>query len=960
EVFQDTITVLREPEISLDPIEDSCGSVSILPSATVDNNLANTLSYTWDFGPAASPPSSNQLNPGPVSFPVGPHAISLTATNECGSSTESVSFTLYDEVPVSIGPDDSLCVGDPLICYQENPPGGSWFINGISNPDGCVDPVTPGTFEVIYSLDTILTVGNNLLCRFSDTALVLVNTPPAVDAGNYLPICLGDTLFLSQGNPSGGSYFLNGNPVDSAFSPSTSGFFQLDYLYADSLGCENSDQVTVEVRALPQVEAGPPQDLCLANQVVNIAAGANPTGGMWSGPGIVNANTGDFNPSIPGIGSHEVFYDYQDPLTGCSNRDTLTVNISQPQVPTVMADTSLCRNGPAITLMAIPNSSGTWTGPAGFIGPATFDPLNATPGPNELIYTLFAGSTCEASDTLLIKVNDSLPVNPGTLPGSVCIDADTVMLSGFTPLGGTWSGNGIVQGAGLLLPSAAGVGSSLLIYEVVSDSGCVSQGVRSFTVNPLPLVEAGPDLVICNSGGPQQLTGFSPTGAGGTWSGTGISPTGLFDPVLSDTGSFVLTYTFIDANSCENFDTLTVQVIEPDSVSAGSDTTVCVDGLSFINPGVVPALGVWIGTGVNPNTGEFTPSIAGPGLHELIYTVAGGTTCEQRDTVLIRVLALPVVDAGGDLEACVGDLPILLSGGQPTVGGIGSWQGLRVTQQGNDFVFTPDSVGSFTLIYRFQDDSSCVNIDSMTFTVHPLPIITPGPDTTYCITGGLQNLPVFTPGAAIPSGPGVIPSGLFDPVLAGIGTHTLYLDFSDGNGCSNRDSFLVTVIEPVPVDAGPDDSVCLNAGPITLGSFFPLPPAGTWTGTGITDPIQGIFDPAQAGVGVFTLSYCTGTGSCLVCDSLDMTVLPLPNVQALPDSMCITEPPLLLTGGLAYGLPAAGMWGGTGVNSLGGNDYSFGPQPVGMYPISFTFTDSLGCSNTANTTVEVNPQPISG
>ncbi|HRD54195.1 MAG TPA: hypothetical protein PKY96_16270, partial [Flavobacteriales bacterium] len=124
------------------------------------------------------------------------------------------------------------------------------------------------------------------------------------------------------------------------------------------------------------------------------------------------------------------------------------------------------------------------------------------------------------------------------------------------PAGGAWSGNGVSGPPWEFDPAAVVPGStSTLTYTFTNANGCVSTATTTATVNALPNVNAGPDVVLCDQPIPYQLSG-SP--AGGTWSGTtiAVTPGGVITP--NGVASDVLTYAFTDANGCSNSDQVAV------------------------------------------------------------------------------------------------------------------------------------------------------------------------------------------------------------------------------------------------------------------------------------------------------------------------------------------------------------------------------------------------------------------
>ena len=67
---------------------------------------------------------------------------------------------------------------------------------------------------------------------------------------------------------------------------------------------------------------------------------------------------------------------------------------------------------------------------------------------------------------------------------SLCIDAGSVALSGGSPTGGTYSGNGVAGNS--FTPSNAGVGTHSITYSYIDANGCSSSATKNIVVNPLP------------------------------------------------------------------------------------------------------------------------------------------------------------------------------------------------------------------------------------------------------------------------------------------------------------------------------------------------------------------------------------------------------------------------------------------------------------------------------------------
>lgn len=117
-----------------------------------------------------------------------------------------------------------------------------------------------------------------------------------------------------------------------------------------------------------------------------------------------------------------------------------------------------------------------------------------------------------------------------------------------------------------------GIGSPLTVSPLTTTtyhaqaldvlSGTWSAGCCSITVNvnALPVMTCPGDFSVTIDTAAFTLSGATPPG--GSYSGDGVSG-GMFDPAVANLGPHVITYTYIDANTCTNTCTFTITVTEP-------------------------------------------------------------------------------------------------------------------------------------------------------------------------------------------------------------------------------------------------------------------------------------------------------------------------------------------------------------------------------------------------------------
>ncbi|MGB1018606.1 MAG: PKD domain-containing protein, partial [Chitinophagales bacterium] len=512
-----------------------------------------------------------------------------------------------------------------------------------------------------------------------------------------------------------------------------------------------------------------------------------------------------------------------------------------------------------------------------------------------------------------------------------------------------WSPTTGLSNSNISNPKASPNTTTTYTLTVTDINGCENTETITITVNPLPNVNAGNDLNLCNSGGTitETLAGYSPnTGGTGVWTGIGVSTSGVYTP--NTIGTFVLTYTFTDIYSCLNSDSISVSVINPTISEAGIDFSTCLnsDSIHLTTQQLpTPSGGYWYGNGVNNN--NFVPANAGVGNHILYYS-AGTGTCLSIDSITVSVNALPIISITNDSNICIKDsITLNVSGG-------------------NEYVWTPDinisndsssNIIAFpnittTYVVMATDMNTCVNFDSVQITVNQLPIVEAGSDLTVCnqpINDTLIGFSPTTGGTGIWTGNNVSNDGIFTP--NGIGNFTLTYTFTDLNTCVDNDTMQVSVIDPALVNAGSDFSVCISEDSINLFSNQnPSPLGGIWSGNGVSNPT---FNPSVLSAGNHEIFYSSGSGTCLVIDTIIVTVDPLPTIiVSTATEICIGDSvQISANGGLEY------YWSPTtNINNVSISNPIVFPNISTNYVV--TVTDLNLCINTDSVFVKVNALPI--
>ncbi|HOM04937.1 MAG TPA: T9SS type A sorting domain-containing protein, partial [Candidatus Kapabacteria bacterium] len=400
--------------------------------------------------------------------------------------------------------------------------------------------------------------------------------------------------------------------------------------------------------------------------------------------------------------------------------------------------------------------------------------------------------------TVSININEAPEV---TCPNSfdVCVDAGLInlnQLQGATPAGGVYFGEGVDEN-GYFDPADAGVGTHTIIYAYQNPAtGCDNYCEFEITVNPLPVVTAPNDIFVCADAPQFTLSGGLPQG--GSYYLNGVAVT-TFNPSNVNPGVYEIEYRFTDDNGCTNSDYFTITVNPLPEITV-EDFEVCASAPSFELNIATPTGGTYSGTGVSNNT--FNPSVAGLGNHVITYVYTDANGCTNSAEFTITVVPTPVVTVPDDMIVCIDANPVTLSGATP-VGGIYSGNGVV------NGVFYPAQAGAGNHIITYTYQSvGCTVSGTFTISVKPLPEITIPSYEPVCVLDNPIDLTASPAGGTF-TGNGVA-NGMFNPSVAGVGTHTITYTYTDQFGCTNFAEFEIIVTPATVITQHPEDVQVLS------------------------------------------------------------------------------------------------------------------------------------------------------
>ena len=900
--------------------------------------------YTWS--PSANLSASTGATVTATPIAVGTFTFTVVGTTVPGctaSTTVALGVNGLPSVTAS-AIDYTICVGQSTTLNSIGAVNYTWSPNtGLSASSGSSVIANP-TITTTYTV----TGTSGLNCNDDDTVVVNVLPLPTVNSNPANPdICIGESISITlngavnyQWSPSTGLNVTNGPTVTA--NPTVTTTYTVTVTGAN--GCTTTKSVTVVVHQLPNLNVNPnPVVLCLNTpQNITVTGASTYT---WSPNSGISASTGNIVSASPT--SNITYTIVGTTVFGCMDSTTVPVSVNVNTVAT-SPDYDLCL-GESTTMTANNGNTYQWTPNSGLSsntgGTVTANPTITT------TYTATAITTsgCQTTDTVLIVVHP-IP-NVGLVPGSVIQCAGTTIVlnaSGATTY--SWSPNNSLSAS-----TGATVNANPFInttYTVIGTdlNGCKDSAFSQITVYPLPPIDAGIDINVCHTPITVTLTGFTPQG--GTWNGPGITDpiNAVFDPMVAGLGTFTVFYDVINANGCTNLDSIHITVTPTSWPIAGPGDTACFFSPLLVLTGNSPVGGYWSGFGiVNNLSGTFNPTLAGPGLHPVFYSIGSGQ-CTTSDTTFVLVQPAPNLLTNPVFpQLCIGSSVQITASGASTY----SWSPSTNITSTTGAVVTVNP--TITTQYTLTGTSAlgCTNSMPVTVVVNPLPIVDAGINQNVCLYATPFNMFGFNPVGGFWTGTGVTNGfqGTFDPNVSGVGQFMINYSVTNTNGCTNDDSLQVTVIQPQIGIVGPDDTTCVNAPAFNLTGFSPA--GGTWSGQGITNPGLGTFNPALATVGNHILVYSPAPTQCFYKDSLVMTVLPTPNLTLIAGSTSICQGQttnIVASGGLTYTWSPA-----TGLDVTTGSSVNASPVTTTTYTV--TTTNLSGCIINSTIVITINPIP---
>jgi PKD-like domain/Secretion system C-terminal sorting domain/Ser-Thr-rich glycosyl-phosphatidyl-inositol-anchored membrane family len=315
-----SVTVFVTPA----PIITTSGDATICAGSSTNLSASGASSYVWS--PASS--LSNSTISNPIATPTNTTTYTVIGTVGLCSSTSYLTVST-STISVSASGNATICSGNSAPLNASGASTYNWSPSTGLSSTTIANPTANPTSTTTYTV-----IGSNGVCSASAQVTVTVNSLPTTPVAivGSASICAGSSQVYSVANDPNISTYLwvlpsgwIGTSTTNSITVTTNGNGgTISIATQNNCGVSGFQTLAVNIVSPPTVTFAPLTNVCdNANQF--ILAGGSPSGGAYSGTGVIGGVI--FSPAASGIGTFTITYTYTDASTTCSNTATQTQQV---------------------------------------------------------------------------------------------------------------------------------------------------------------------------------------------------------------------------------------------------------------------------------------------------------------------------------------------------------------------------------------------------------------------------------------------------------------------------------------------------------------------------------------------------------------------------------------------------------------------------------------------------------
>ncbi len=956
------------------------------------NNSTAGGTYTWNFGPNATPSTSTAFTPPAVNFTTpGSQQVTLVVSVLGCVSSDTV---LIDVLPMPVPSFTAVPLTgcSPLSVTLTNTttvaPGDvyTWDL-GNGNTSSAQNP--PGQTYIAVGNDSLymieLVVTNSSGCADSISTTVTVHPMPVADiVPSVLSGCEDLLVNFTNNSTAGGTYSWNFGPnatpsTSTAFTPPAVNFTtpgsQQVTLEVNVLGCVNSDTVLIDVlpTPVPSFTAVPstgcsPLSVTLTNTTTvdpgdiyawdlgngNTSSAQNPPGQTY----IAVANDSTYTIGLVVTNS-----------SGCADSVSIPVTVHPNPVAgfTMSADTVCALDNIFFTNTSTGINTYSWNfGDAGTS--TTTSPAHSYANAGIYNVTLIATTAFGCADTISAPVMvDSIPTVAFT--SSVeCVGDSTLFTNSTTGSVATWLWNfGDATSSTAQTPNHlyATSGTYNVTLTATNNAGCSDAATQTVTVNTTP-VAAFASTTVCEG----QSTQFTDQTTGPTisWNwdfGDATTGTAQNPPhTYATAGTYTATLIAAAGSGCSDTITATV-VVNPVPTAAFTSVAVCANDTMFFNSTSLgnPTIFSWdFGDGNTDNTNDSTPNHTYPNDGSYNVTLTAGYATGCANTIVVPVTVYPrTVPSFTSNVPCLGG-PTNFTDATTNTPVNWTWDfgdgSPAVTTQNPSHTYA--NAGTYPVTLVTSNSFGCTDSILTNVQVYPLPVADFVADTV-CegFASAFADSSLFAVGWNWDFGDASAPGSAQNPTHTYLaqGTYNVTLVVTNASGCTD------TIVQPIVVRPNPVSYFTASIACHTYATLYTdssTAAIGWEWDFGDGSPVNTTQSPGYvfANPGTYNTSLVvSNVFGCTDTSAQQITVLPQPQAGFLSTVVCAEEATQFSD--TSTGTPTQWTWDfgdGSPLDATQNPSHTY--MTGGTYNVTLIAANPAGCIDTLVSGITVNTVPV--
>ena len=553
----DTTFLKVESEVPTDAGGDTLTICSFTNVVLGGNPTAPAGSfYIWSSNSNITSPT----NSNPISEPSSPSWYTVETTNDTCSGIDSVFVEFFRDFVGNSSIDTSICFGENITLSVSG--GSSYIWSPITNSQG--DTILENKFSanpIVFPYETTtfeVSIFDTNGCYIIDSTIINIKQLPTLDLGAGLFYCINDSIELSSPVDQNYTYSWSPNYAISntnIYNPSVYSTIDTNYILAltDTLNCTNVDTIRVSINSLPNVTISGIDSLCFGDStILNASGSALVTSYNWS-PNTNLSNNSIFNPVAFPNSSYSYFVTATD-LNGCSNMDSLFINVISLPIAKAGEDTAIC---PGVSLQL--NGSGgnipEWINTTTLSDPNIYNPVASPSSATNYILKVTDLFGCINFDTILVDIYANVVADAGA-------DIDTcanvpIPLQASGGVSYFWLDSLYINRPNVANPLAFPNDDIEFVVEVTDSNGCIGYDTVQVSIF---LANTSNDTLICE-GDSYQANIYGDLPSAVFWVPVdGVSDPNIGNPILSPEETTTYLVNIIDGARCVVIDTVKIEV----------------------------------------------------------------------------------------------------------------------------------------------------------------------------------------------------------------------------------------------------------------------------------------------------------------------------------------------------------------------------------------------------------------